>query len=148
MELGGRRGLGLAPGLASATREPPPEPRTVPETTPPGPRAIRARRFLLCLYLVGFLDLFGVSMVVPLLSLHVKSLGASPTVAGIVVCSKSVTSAVLCQEGICPLARGGGRAEISFDGSLSRRTHVSPPFSHSFLVFLLIPKFTITNKSG
>ncbi|XP_034514829.1 major facilitator superfamily domain-containing protein 9 isoform X2 [Ailuropoda melanoleuca] len=49
-----------------------------------GPGAIGARRFLLCLYLVGFLDLFGVSMVVPLLSLHVKSLGASPTVAGIV----------------------------------------------------------------
>nr|XP_055184211.1 major facilitator superfamily domain-containing protein 9 isoform X2 [Nyctereutes procyonoides] len=49
-----------------------------------GPGAVGARRFLLCLYLVGFLDLFGVSMVVPLLSLHVKSLGASPTVAGIV----------------------------------------------------------------
>ncbi|XP_054433946.1 major facilitator superfamily domain-containing protein 9 isoform X2 [Pteronotus mesoamericanus] len=29
-------------------------------------------------------DLFGVSMVVPLLSVHIKSLGASPTVAGIV----------------------------------------------------------------
>ncbi|XP_014401085.1 PREDICTED: major facilitator superfamily domain-containing protein 9, partial [Myotis brandtii] len=45
--------------------------------------ASRAPLFLRCLYLVGFLDLFGVSMVVPLLSLHVKSLGASPTVAGI-----------------------------------------------------------------
>lgn len=29
-------------------------------------------------------DLFGVSMVVPLLSLHVKSLGVSPVVAGVV----------------------------------------------------------------
>ncbi|XP_041511928.1 major facilitator superfamily domain-containing protein 9 [Microtus oregoni] len=46
--------------------------------------AVGSRRFLLCLYLVGFLDLFGVSMVVPLLSLHVKSLGVSPIVAGVV----------------------------------------------------------------
>lgn len=46
--------------------------------------AVGSRRFLLCLYLVGFLDLFGVSMVVPLLSLHVKSLGVSPVVAGVV----------------------------------------------------------------
>ncbi|XP_027807607.2 major facilitator superfamily domain-containing protein 9 [Marmota flaviventris] len=84
MELGGRRGLGSASGLALATREPPPEPRTGTKVGPPGPGDVRARRFLLCLYLVGFLDLFGVSMVVPLLSLHVKSLGASPTVAGIV----------------------------------------------------------------
>lgn len=29
-------------------------------------------------------DLFGVSMIIPLLSHHVKYLGASPTVAGIV----------------------------------------------------------------
>ncbi|CAH7233770.1 major facilitator superfamily domain-containing protein 9 [Phodopus roborovskii] len=48
------------------------------------PVAAGSRRFLLCLYLVGFLDLFGVSMVVPLLSLHVKSLGVSPAVAGVV----------------------------------------------------------------
>ncbi|XP_044285556.1 major facilitator superfamily domain-containing protein 9 isoform X1 [Varanus komodoensis] len=41
-------------------------------------------RLLLCLYAVGFLDFFGVSMIVPLLSLHVKTLGASPTVAGVV----------------------------------------------------------------
>ncbi|XP_076991031.1 major facilitator superfamily domain-containing protein 9 [Tamandua tetradactyla] len=54
------------------------------EAQAPGPGAAPARRFLLCLYLVGFLDLFGVSMVIPLLSLHVKSLGASPTVAGII----------------------------------------------------------------
>ncbi|KAM8784924.1 major facilitator superfamily domain-containing protein 9 isoform 2-T2 [Rhynchonycteris naso] len=46
--------------------------------------AQRARLLLSCLYLLGFLDLFGVSMVVPLLSIHIKSLGASPTVAGIV----------------------------------------------------------------
>uniref|UniRef100_A0A8C9P7D8 Major facilitator superfamily domain containing 9 n=1 Tax=Spermophilus dauricus TaxID=99837 RepID=A0A8C9P7D8_SPEDA len=59
-------------------------PRTGTEVGPPGPGDVRARRFLLSLYLVGFLDLFGVSMVVPLLSLHVKSLGASPAVAGIV----------------------------------------------------------------
>uniref|UniRef100_A0A8C8VMV3 Major facilitator superfamily domain containing 9 n=1 Tax=Pelusios castaneus TaxID=367368 RepID=A0A8C8VMV3_9SAUR len=44
----------------------------------------RRARFVRCLYLVGFLDLFGVSMIVPLLGLHIKSLGASPTVAGIV----------------------------------------------------------------
>lgn len=29
-------------------------------------------------------DLFGVSMIIPLLSHHVKALGASPTVAGLV----------------------------------------------------------------
>ncbi|XP_001371431.1 major facilitator superfamily domain-containing protein 9 [Monodelphis domestica] len=44
----------------------------------------RLSRFLLYLYLVGFLDFFGVSMVVPLLSVHIKSLGASPTTAGVV----------------------------------------------------------------
>uniref|UniRef100_A0A8C5PFF5 Major facilitator superfamily domain containing 9 n=1 Tax=Leptobrachium leishanense TaxID=445787 RepID=A0A8C5PFF5_9ANUR len=37
-----------------------------------------------CLHVVGFLDLFGVSMIVPLLNHHVKSLGASPTTAGII----------------------------------------------------------------
>lgn len=36
------------------------------------------------LYLVGFLDLFGVSMVVPLLSRHIKLLGGSSTVAGLI----------------------------------------------------------------
>ncbi|NWY01436.1 MFSD9 protein, partial [Nothoprocta ornata] len=36
------------------------------------------------LFLPAFQDLFGVSMVVPLLNLHIKSLGASPTVAGII----------------------------------------------------------------
>ncbi|KAM7078133.1 major facilitator superfamily domain-containing protein 9 isoform 3-T3 [Molossus nigricans] len=61
------------------------EPRPAPEAGAGGPGAARARLPLLCLYLVGFLDLFGVSMVVPLLSLHIRSLGASPTVAGVVV---------------------------------------------------------------
>ncbi|XP_070235967.1 major facilitator superfamily domain-containing protein 9 [Bos mutus] len=77
---------GMAPdrGLVSATRRPRQEPGTGTQEGAPGSGAVRARRFLLCLYLVGFLDLFGVSMVVPLLSVHVKSLGASPTVAGIV----------------------------------------------------------------
>ncbi|XP_028656483.1 major facilitator superfamily domain-containing protein 9 [Erpetoichthys calabaricus] len=42
------------------------------------------RRFILCIYVVGFMDLFGVSMIIPLLSHHVKSLGATPTVAGII----------------------------------------------------------------
>ncbi|XP_058478388.1 major facilitator superfamily domain-containing protein 9 [Solea solea] len=42
------------------------------------------RRIIYCIYVVGFMDLFGVSMIIPLLSHHVKSLGASPTVAGIV----------------------------------------------------------------
>ncbi|NXF98348.1 MFSD9 protein, partial [Eubucco bourcierii] len=46
--------------------------------------AASSRRFVRCLYAVGFLDLFGVSMVVPLMNLHIKSLGASHTVAGII----------------------------------------------------------------
>ncbi|XP_069747197.1 major facilitator superfamily domain-containing protein 9 isoform X2 [Narcine bancroftii] len=37
-----------------------------------------------CLYVVGFLDLFGVSMVVPLLSRHIKLLGGSSTVTGLI----------------------------------------------------------------
>ncbi|KAG9271330.1 major facilitator superfamily domain-containing protein 9 [Astyanax mexicanus] len=41
-------------------------------------------RIITCIYIVGFMDLFGVSMIIPLLSHHVKALGASPTVAGIV----------------------------------------------------------------
>ncbi|ESN93692.1 hypothetical protein HELRODRAFT_88474 [Helobdella robusta] len=36
------------------------------------------------LYLIGFLDLFGVSMVIPLLVKHCKTLGASPFTAGII----------------------------------------------------------------
>ncbi|NXQ50975.1 MFSD9 protein, partial [Catharus fuscescens] len=48
-----------------------------------GRRAAPAR-FVRCLYAVGFLDLFGVSMVVPLMNHHIKSLGASHTVAGII----------------------------------------------------------------
>ncbi|XP_066233608.1 major facilitator superfamily domain-containing protein 9 isoform X3 [Saccopteryx leptura] len=60
------------------------KPKTLAKVRSPGLSAQQARLLLPCLYLVGFLDLFGVSMVVPLLSLHIKSLGASPTVAGIV----------------------------------------------------------------
>ncbi|XP_040912738.1 major facilitator superfamily domain-containing protein 9 [Toxotes jaculatrix] len=41
-------------------------------------------RIIQCICVVGFMDLFGVSMIIPLLSHHVKALGASPTVAGIV----------------------------------------------------------------
>ncbi|XP_057707451.1 major facilitator superfamily domain-containing protein 9 [Corythoichthys intestinalis] len=41
-------------------------------------------RIIQCVYVVGFMDLFGVSLIIPLLSHHVKALGASPTVAGIV----------------------------------------------------------------
>ncbi|XP_056281056.1 major facilitator superfamily domain-containing protein 9 isoform X1 [Pseudoliparis swirei] len=41
-------------------------------------------RIIKCIYVVGFLDLFGVSMIIPLLTHHVKSLGASHTVAGVV----------------------------------------------------------------
>ncbi|XP_027477966.2 major facilitator superfamily domain-containing protein 9 isoform X2 [Zalophus californianus] len=84
MESGGRRGLASAGGPVSATPMLRQDSGTGAEARVRGPGAVRARRFLLCLYLVGFLDLFGVSMVIPLLSLHVKSLGASPTVAGIV----------------------------------------------------------------
>ncbi|XP_043926884.1 major facilitator superfamily domain-containing protein 9 [Protopterus annectens] len=40
--------------------------------------------FILCFYIIGFMDLFGVSMVIPLLSRHIRSLGASPTMAGVV----------------------------------------------------------------
>ncbi|KAM9484317.1 major facilitator superfamily domain-containing protein 9-like [Salvelinus alpinus] len=44
----------------------------------------RRKRIIQCVYVVGFMDLFGVSMIIPLLSHHVKALGASPTVAGLV----------------------------------------------------------------
>ncbi|XP_052349137.1 major facilitator superfamily domain-containing protein 9-like isoform X5 [Oncorhynchus keta] len=44
----------------------------------------RLTRIIQCIYVVGFLDLFGVSLIIPLLSHHVKALGASPTVAGLV----------------------------------------------------------------
>ncbi|XP_017403337.1 major facilitator superfamily domain-containing protein 9 isoform X2 [Cebus imitator] len=84
MELGGRWGRSSNGRLVSETAELPQERRTGTQAEAADSGAVRARRFLLCLYLVGFLDLFGVSMVVPLLSLHIKSLGASPTVAGIV----------------------------------------------------------------
>ncbi|XP_063069752.1 major facilitator superfamily domain-containing protein 9 [Engraulis encrasicolus] len=47
-------------------------------------KARRPTRIIQCIYVVGFMDLFGVSMIIPLLSHHVKFLGASPTVAGIV----------------------------------------------------------------
>ncbi|XP_066123989.1 major facilitator superfamily domain-containing protein 9 isoform X4 [Saccopteryx bilineata] len=60
------------------------KPKTLAKVGSPDLSAQQAHLLLPCLYLVGFLDLFGVSMVVPLLSLHIKSLGASPTVAGIV----------------------------------------------------------------
>ncbi|XP_071991985.1 major facilitator superfamily domain-containing protein 9 [Engystomops pustulosus] len=50
----------------------------IPKSTPNG------RSLQHCLHLVGFLDLFGVSMIVPLLNHHMKSLGASPTTAGII----------------------------------------------------------------
>ncbi|XP_067842312.1 major facilitator superfamily domain-containing protein 9 [Heptranchias perlo] len=48
------------------------------------PRAPGRPSLVLCVYVVGFLDLFGVSMVVPLLSRHIKLLGGSSTVAGLV----------------------------------------------------------------
>ncbi|XP_042175815.1 major facilitator superfamily domain-containing protein 9 [Oncorhynchus tshawytscha] len=44
----------------------------------------RRTRIIQCIYVVGFMDLFGVSLIIPLLSHHVKALGASPTVAGLV----------------------------------------------------------------
>ncbi|XP_076857986.1 major facilitator superfamily domain-containing protein 9 [Brachyhypopomus gauderio] len=44
----------------------------------------RPTRIIKCIYIVGFMDLFGVSLIIPLLSHHVKALGASPTVAGVV----------------------------------------------------------------
>ncbi|KAJ8026982.1 Major facilitator superfamily domain-containing protein 9 [Holothuria leucospilota] len=37
-----------------------------------------------CLYIVGFLDLFGVSIIIPLLSRHATSLGASPSLVGLI----------------------------------------------------------------
>jgi MFS family permease len=39
---------------------------------------------LLLMYAVGFLDLLGVSMTVPLLSKHARDIGASPTAAGLI----------------------------------------------------------------
>ncbi|XP_048351185.1 major facilitator superfamily domain-containing protein 9 isoform X2 [Sphaerodactylus townsendi] len=68
--------------LGRDSRRPPSSFPTV--ATPASAGALRASPLTLCLCVVGFLDFFGVSMVVPLLSLHVKSLGASPTVAGVV----------------------------------------------------------------
>ncbi|XP_036916715.1 major facilitator superfamily domain-containing protein 9 isoform X1 [Sturnira hondurensis] len=81
MELGAG---GVFRGGLSSTKPWQQEPGVGTKTGPPRPDAKEARLFLLCVYLVGFLDLFGVSMVVPLLSVHIKSLGVSPTVAGIV----------------------------------------------------------------
>ncbi|GCB71012.1 hypothetical protein scyTo_0010905 [Scyliorhinus torazame] len=51
---------------------------------PVSPRAARHPALLLRLYLVSLLDLFAVSMVVPLLSRHIRLLGGSATVAGLV----------------------------------------------------------------
>ncbi|XP_053311090.1 major facilitator superfamily domain-containing protein 9 [Spea bombifrons] len=53
--------------------------KTSGESVSPGGRSLQT-----CLHVVGFLDLFGVSMIVPLLNHHVKSLGASHTTAGII----------------------------------------------------------------
>lgn len=50
----------------------------------PGCYHLCKRNQLLKLFLPSFQDLFGVSMVVPLMNLHIKSLGASHTVAGII----------------------------------------------------------------
>ncbi|XP_066476465.1 major facilitator superfamily domain-containing protein 9 [Tiliqua scincoides] len=73
-------------GSPSSGRPPPPPPAPGVEgpEAPPPPLLWSPSRLGLCLHAVGFLDFFGVSMVVPLLSLHVKSLGASPVVAGLV----------------------------------------------------------------
>lgn len=53
----GDQTCGMAPdrGLVSATQRPRQEPGTGTQEGAPGPGAVRARRFLLCLYLVGFL---------------------------------------------------------------------------------------------
>eukprot|EP00062_Callorhinchus_milii_P003051 gi/632939866/ref/XP_007883401.1/ PREDICTED: major facilitator superfamily domain-containing protein 9 isoform X2 [Callorhinchus milii] len=42
------------------------------------------RELLSRLYVVGFLDLFGVSLIVPLLNRHIKCLGGSSTTTGLV----------------------------------------------------------------
>lgn len=52
--------------------------------TKPACHHLCKRDQLLKLFLPSFQDLFGVSMVVPLMNLHIKSLGASHTVAGII----------------------------------------------------------------
>ncbi|KAJ8315393.1 hypothetical protein KUTeg_007543 [Tegillarca granosa] len=39
---------------------------------------------LIPIYFSGFLDLFGVSIVLPLISSHARELGASPTVTGVI----------------------------------------------------------------
>ncbi|XP_052049145.1 major facilitator superfamily domain-containing protein 9 isoform X2 [Apodemus sylvaticus] len=70
MALGVRGRGALGQSLVSET----------PVTATASSSAVSSRRFLLWLYL----DLFGVSMVVPLLNLHVRSLGVSPIIAGIV----------------------------------------------------------------
>ncbi|XP_072018838.1 major facilitator superfamily domain-containing protein 9-like [Amphiura filiformis] len=43
------------------------------------------QRLTYCLYLVGFLDLFGVSLLIPLISHHARELGASPTTVGMIM---------------------------------------------------------------
>ncbi|XP_075446542.1 major facilitator superfamily domain-containing protein 9 [Ascaphus truei] len=52
-----------------------------PETSGASSRGRSIQHYL---HVVGFLDLFGVSMIVPLLNHHIRSLGASHTTAGIV----------------------------------------------------------------
>ncbi|XP_064618010.1 major facilitator superfamily domain-containing protein 9-like isoform X2 [Liolophura sinensis] len=47
-------------------------------------RQTAARNQTVVVCLVGFLDLFGVSMIMPLIQTHAKHLGASPAVAGLV----------------------------------------------------------------
>ncbi|XP_042315532.1 major facilitator superfamily domain-containing protein 9 isoform X2 [Sceloporus undulatus] len=71
----------LPPSSAAAAAVVPGRPQAQEEAAS---GASRAGRLVLCMNAVGFLDFFGVSMIVPLLSLHVKSLGVSPTVAGAV----------------------------------------------------------------
>ncbi|XP_006000110.1 major facilitator superfamily domain-containing protein 9 [Latimeria chalumnae] len=56
----------------------------LPNTSGHAASVVNLRYFLLCVYVVGFMDLFGVSMVVPLLSHHIKSLGVSSTVSGVI----------------------------------------------------------------
>ncbi|XP_072018267.1 major facilitator superfamily domain-containing protein 9-like [Amphiura filiformis] len=43
------------------------------------------QRLTYCIYLVGFLDLFGVSLLMPLVSHHARELGVSPTTVGMIL---------------------------------------------------------------
>ncbi|KAG7258151.1 hypothetical protein CRUP_000181 [Coryphaenoides rupestris] len=90
-----------------------------------------AARIITCVYVVGFMDLFGVSMIIPLLSHHVKHLGATPTVAGVVGSTYGIlqlfssTIVGLDRDGFLGVDRGGFLGLDRDDSPGSRTTGTS-----------------------